>query len=153
MSEYNLQPIIDYRQVETGSYPQDDYHPLIARVLEQDIIVFATPIYWYGISGVLKTFIDRWSQTLLEDRANFLAKMATKKAYVIAIGDDEPHLKGQPLIQQFQYIFDFTRTLFDGHVIGIGNKPGSILEDEAALKAVEELEKKINLALKLIKLV
>ncbi len=70
--------------------------------------------------------------------------MSAKKAYVIAVGDDEPQLKGLPLIQQFQYIFDFTRTQFDGYIIGEGNKPGSILEDTAALVLVEELRKKIT---------
>ena len=29
------------------------------RVLEADGIVFATPVYWYGVSGQLKTFFDR----------------------------------------------------------------------------------------------
>ncbi|AJS59483.1 flavodoxin family protein [Paenibacillus sp. IHBB 10380] len=144
LSDYNLQPITDYRHTEPRAYPNDDYHELIDRVLEQDTIVFATPIYWYGISGVMKTFIDRWSQSLREDRDHFLSKMSAKKAYVIAVGDDEPHLKGLPLIQQFQYIFDFTHTQFDGYIIGDGNKPDSILEDTAALSRVEELRKRIT---------
>ncbi|OAB43109.1 flavodoxin family protein [Paenibacillus antarcticus] len=145
LSDYNLQPIVDYRHTEAGAYPDDDYHELIDRVLEQDTIVFATPIYWYGISGVLKTFVDRWSQSLRENREHFLAEMSAKKAYVIAIGDDEPHVKGLPLIQQFQYIFDFTRTQFDGYIIGEGNKPGSILEDAAALTRVEELRRRFTI--------
>ncbi|HEY2494282.1 MAG TPA: flavodoxin family protein [Paenibacillus sp.] len=145
LSDYNLQPITDYRHTEPGAYPNDDYHKLIDRVLEQDIIVFTTPIYWYGISGVMKTFVDRWSQSLREDREHFLSKMSTKKAYVIAVGDDEPHVKGLPLIQQFQYIFDFTGTQLDGYIIGEGNKPDSILEDAAALSSVEELRKRITL--------
>ncbi|OAB33966.1 flavodoxin family protein [Paenibacillus glacialis] len=145
LSDYHLQPITDYRHTELGAYPDDDYHELIDRVLEQDTIVFATPIYWYGISGVLKTFIDRWSQSLREDRDHFLSKMSAKRAYVIAVGDDEPQLKGLPLIQQFQYIFDFTRTQFDGYIIGEGNKPGSILEDTTALSSVDELRKRIIL--------
>ncbi|MGF7045854.1 multimeric flavodoxin WrbA [Paenibacillus sp. DS2015] len=143
LSDYNLQPITDYRHTEPGEYPEDDYHKLIDLVLEQDTIVFTTPIYWYGVSGVMKTFIDRWSQSLREDRPHFISKMSTKKAYVIAVGDDEPHLKGLPLIQQFQYIFDFTGTQFDGHIIGKGNEPESILEDAAALARVGELRKKI----------
>jgi len=145
LSDYNLQPITDYRHTDPRAYPDDDYHKLIDRVLEQDTIVFTTPIYWYGISGVMKTFVDRWSQSLRENREHFLAKMSAKKAYVIAVGDDEPHVKGLPLIQQFQYIFDFTGTKLDGYIIGDGNKPESILEDAAALSSVEELRKRITL--------
>jgi multimeric flavodoxin WrbA len=144
LADYNLQPITDYRQAETKAYPDDDYHNLIARVLQQDVIVFVTPIYWYGISGILKTFIDRWSQTLLEDRSNFLGKMSTKKAYVLAVGDDEPLIKGLPLIHQFQYIFAFTRTQLDGYVIGTANKPGAILQDNTALTGIEQLRVKLS---------
>ncbi|MEW9701197.1 flavodoxin family protein [Paenibacillus sp. SI8] len=139
LSDYNLQAIDDYRHTERGAYPDDDYQMLINRILEQDVLVFATPIYWYGMSGVMKTFVDRWSQSLVEDRAHFKTKMSTKTAYVIAVGDDEPQEKGKPLIQQFQYIFDFAGVTFAGYILGKGNKPGEILQDTEAQIAVEKL--------------
>ncbi|NEW06701.1 flavodoxin family protein [Paenibacillus sp. SYP-B3998] len=144
LSDYNIQPIDDYRHAELGAYPADDYRELIDRVLARDTIVFATPIYWYGLSGILKTFIDRWSQSLNENRAEFKARLSGKKAYVIAVGDDEPQLKGLPLIQQFQYIFDYAHFSFEGYVLGKGNKPDSILEDVAALFAVDEFRRKLS---------
>ncbi|MNU08106.1 putative NAD(P)H-dependent FMN-containing oxidoreductase YwqN [compost metagenome] len=61
---------------------------------------------------------------------------------MIGVGDDEPHLKGIPLVQQFQYIFDFTRTKYEGYILGKGNQPGDILKDEDALAAVEQIRKK-----------
>ncbi len=137
MTDYRLQPIIDYRHTENGGYPDDDYRGLIDRVLAADTLVFATPIYWYGISGLLKTFIDRWSQSLVENRPAFLAGLAGKQAYVIAVGDDDPHLKGQPLIQQFQSIFDFVGIDFAGYVLGTANTPGDILRDKEALAKVD----------------
>lgn len=144
LSDYNIQPINDYRHSERESFPDDDYLMLMEQVLKQDIIVFATPVYWYGMSGVMKTFVDRWSQSLLENRAGFRAALSAKKAFVIAIGDDEPHLKGLPLIQQFQYIFDFAGITFAGHLLGKGNRPDDILHDAAALIALEELRGKLN---------
>ncbi|AFH63421.1 flavodoxin family protein [Paenibacillus caseinilyticus] len=137
LSDYRLQPIVDYRHEEPGPYPDDDYHELIGRVLAADALVFATPIYWYGISGVLKTFFDRWSQSLRESRKEFLAGLAGKPAYVIAVGDDDPQVKGQPLVQQFRYIFDFTGIRLAGHVIGTANKPGDILQDAQALAVID----------------
>lgn len=38
---------------------QDDANDLIKKVQEADVIIFATPIYYYDISGQLKTFLDR----------------------------------------------------------------------------------------------
>ena len=38
---------------------QDDVAELIEKVQYADVIVFATPIYYYEMSGLLKTFLDR----------------------------------------------------------------------------------------------
>ncbi|WP_127530301.1 flavodoxin family protein [Paenibacillus kobensis] len=139
LADYRIEPIQDYRHSEKEPYPEDDYRSVIERVLAQDVLVFTTPIYWYGASGLTKTFIDRWSQSLREDRDRFLAKLSSKSAWVIGIGDDEPHLKGLPLVQQFQYIFEYTGTRFEGYILGKANRPGDILEDQAALAAVEQI--------------
>lgn len=80
LRNYHIQPVSDYRHSNTAPfYPDDDYRDLISRVLEKDILVFATPIYWYGMSGLMKNFIDRWSQTLIEHgRSAFKQQMAKK---------------------------------------------------------------------------
>ncbi|MBA9086205.1 multimeric flavodoxin WrbA [Fontibacillus solani] len=145
LSDYKIEPIRDYRHSEKGPYPDDDYHQVLERVLAQDVLVFTTPIYWYGASGLTKTFIDRWSQSLRENREEFLAKFASKTAWVIGIGADEPQTKGLPLVQQFQHIFDFTGTKFAGYVLGKGNEPGDILQDAEALAAVEDIRSKWRL--------
>lgn len=67
--------------------------------------------------------------------------MAAKKGYVIAVGGDAPHIKGLPMIQQFQYIFDFVGMDFAGYILGIGNKPGDILADQKAIYAAGELNR------------
>ncbi len=38
---------------------KDDMEALIAKMLEADVIVLATPVYFYAMSGQMKTFIDR----------------------------------------------------------------------------------------------
>ena len=38
----------------------DDFYPLIKIIIEKyDTIIFATPVYWYSMSGLLKVFFDR----------------------------------------------------------------------------------------------
>ncbi|MFC4777991.1 flavodoxin family protein [Paenibacillus sp. GCM10023252] len=139
LADYRIEPITDYRHSEKQPYPDDDYHQVLERLLVQDILVFATPIYWYGPSGLTKTFIDRWSQSLRENKEEFLSKLSVKSAWVIGVGDDQPHLKGIPLVQQFQYIFEYTGTTYAGYILGKGNKPGDILEDASALAAVDAI--------------
>lgn len=92
----------------------------------------------------MKNFIDRWSQTLIEHgRSAFKQQMAKKTVYVAAVGDDDPRLKGPPLIQQFQYIFDFMNMTFDGYLLGKGNKPGGVVTDRTAIVSANELRRKL----------
>ena len=38
---------------------KDDVNDIMAKVLEADVVAWATPIYYYGMSGQMKTLIDR----------------------------------------------------------------------------------------------
>ncbi|MFO7317953.1 MAG: flavodoxin family protein [Bacilli bacterium] len=146
LRDYHIQPIIDMRHTEEGFQErEDDYNSIIDRILPHDILIFSTPIYWYSMSGTMKNFIDRWSQTLRDPKyPDFKSKMASKKAYVIAVGGDDPSIKGLPLIQQFQYIFDFMGIEFAGYILGNGNKPGEILQDKVALSAAAQMRNKLT---------
>ncbi|MDO7345067.1 flavodoxin family protein [Bacillus stercoris] len=144
LRKYRIQPIEDLRHDQDGFRPvQDDYDSIIERILPCDILVFATPIYWFGMSGTLKLFIDRWSQTLRDPRfPDFKQQMSAKQAYVTAVGGDNPKIKGLLLIQQFEHIFHFMGMPFKGYVLGEGNRPGDILRDHQALSAASRLLKR-----------
>lgn len=61
--DVHMEPIVDQRHESNGFDDVDDeYEKLFKEFLNQDIIVFATPLYWFGMSGQMKTFFDRWSQ-------------------------------------------------------------------------------------------
>lgn len=141
LQDHNIQPIIDERHATEGFHEvNDDHKDLIDQMLEHDIIVFATPIYWYAMSGPMKIFIDRWSQIMRDpDYTHFREEMKGKKVYVIAVGGDNPHIKGLPLMQQFQYICQFYGMTLEGYVIGKASKPGDIKNDKKALKAASTL--------------
>ena len=43
----------------------DDFLPIIKEIAEKyEIIIFATPVYWYTMSGLMKNFFDRISDCL-----------------------------------------------------------------------------------------
>lgn len=141
LRDFTIQPITDMRHSKEGFQDiNDDYNSIIDRILPHDVLIFSTPIYWYSMSGTMKNFIDRWSQTLRDSNyADFKKQMTSKKAFVIAVGGDEPHMKGLPMIQQFKYIFDFIGIDFKGYIIGNGNKPNDIYQDSEALFKAEQL--------------
>jgi multimeric flavodoxin WrbA len=51
----------DYESTNIG----DDFLPLIKSILDKyDTLIFATPIYWYSMSGIMKVFFDRFSDLI-----------------------------------------------------------------------------------------
>lgn len=38
---------------------QDDANAIVAKIKEADVVVFATPVYFYEMSGQMKTLLDR----------------------------------------------------------------------------------------------
>lgn len=44
---------------DTGCFQKDDVRAILDEIQDGDVLVFGTPIYFYGISGQLKTFLDR----------------------------------------------------------------------------------------------
>jgi multimeric flavodoxin WrbA len=141
LRDYALQPITDYRHTEEGFPPcEDDHERIIDLMLAHDTILFSTPIYWYSMSGIMKTFIDRFSQILRAPHySHFRKELKKKEVYLIAVGGDQPHIKGLPLVQQMNYICQFYQMRFAGYVIGKASKPGEIKQDRKALKAASTL--------------
>jgi multimeric flavodoxin WrbA len=134
LREMTIKPITDQRHDLNGFQPvEDDFNELIEVFLKADAVVFVTPLYWYGMSGTMKDFFDRWSQALRDERFSFKEHAKDKKAYVIISGGDSPKIKALPLVQQFQYIFDFVGMKLEGYVIGEANAPGDIEKDTKAI--------------------
>ncbi len=62
----------------------DDFEPLMRRVLAHDQIIFATPVYWYAVAPAMKVFIDRISDLLdLPDLIPEGRRLRGKTAYVV----------------------------------------------------------------------
>jgi len=45
-----------------GNYDDyDSFQNIADRMIEADVIIISTPVYWYSMSGHMKAFIDRWT--------------------------------------------------------------------------------------------
>ena len=141
LKDYNIQPIKDLRHSPTGFQTiKDDHSKIMTTLLKTDVLIFATPIYWYSMSGIMKNFIDRLSQTIRDPSfQNVKKKLSRIKTIVLAVGGDTPRIKGLPLILQFQYTFDFLNMELIAYILGEGNQPGEILNDIIATSEAEHL--------------
>ncbi|MDP5273920.1 flavodoxin family protein [Chengkuizengella axinellae] len=134
LAEKNIKPVVDKRHSKEGySIVLDDYEELLTDLFNHDIYIFTTPLYWYGMTGPMKNFFDRWSQYLRDERFDFKAEMSKKKAYVIVTAGANPKIEALPLIQQFEYIFKFVNMEFVDYILGQGNLPGDVRVDKAAM--------------------
>ncbi|WP_173918270.1 flavodoxin family protein [Halobacillus sp. Marseille-Q1614] len=146
LRDSQIQPIQDARHSKEGFQDvSDDFSGIFDQILEHEVLIFATPIYWYSMTCIMKTFIDRFSQSIREEKyKDFKDRMKSKYVYVIAVGGDQPSVKGLPLIQQFEYILQFFGTTLNGYILGEANKPGEIHNDKAALHTASVLKEKMS---------
>jgi multimeric flavodoxin WrbA len=72
----------------------DDFLPLIKRIInDYDLFIFATPVYWYTMSGHLKVFFDRISD-LLKIQRPIGRLLKCKKMGIISNSGDNNLVKG-----------------------------------------------------------
>jgi multimeric flavodoxin WrbA len=115
---------------------KDDMAILYPLIKGADTLVLSTPVYWWGISAQLKTFIDRW-YALDEDT------FKGKKLYLIATGEDEAEGSGYRLIQeQFQEICSYLHMDFAGYLPIQADKAKPVSSNQPALLAARALAHK-----------
>ncbi|MEM9648824.1 MAG: NAD(P)H-dependent oxidoreductase [Bacteroidota bacterium] len=88
-------PIIDLKQKNIAEFDyefrnrNDDFLSLIQEIVHNyDLIVFATPVYWYTMSGIMKTFFDRISDCLKIEKETG-RKLRGMHMAVISCGSDK----------------------------------------------------------------
>ena len=58
--EHDVLQMADYRISQYGQVFEDDEMKEVLKEMDKyDILVIGSPVYWYTVSGMLKTFIDR----------------------------------------------------------------------------------------------
>jgi len=65
----------------------DDFMGIAEKMAKSDIIIFATPVYWYTMSAQLKTFFDRFTD-LISIRKDLGRRFKGKICYVLSTGSD-----------------------------------------------------------------
>lgn len=67
---------------------EDDFIKIIDQVLQHDTLIFASPIYWYSMSALMKNFLDRISD-LLKIRKEKGRQLRGKTMFVLSCSEDE----------------------------------------------------------------
>ncbi|MCB1228793.1 MAG: flavodoxin family protein [Verrucomicrobiae bacterium] len=100
--------------------------------LPADGVIFATPLYWYGMSGQLKTFFDRtfcyYAASCPESAAN-IDGMSRKRIGLLISSEETYPGATLGVIHSIQEFSRYTHSEFVGAVQGIGNRRGDVEDD------------------------
>lgn len=126
----------------------DGYERLILdQVVPADAVVYATPLYWYGISGQLKIFIDRIFCYMKSDYPDWKAVrdglIGTRMVVAVSSEESYPGAVGGVTAQMQEYA-RYTHNDLVGVVRGIGNTRGEVDRDPARpLEQAHELGRRL----------
>jgi multimeric flavodoxin WrbA len=99
--DLDISPCTDCRDCKTGACSIDDDMPgLYPKIEEADVIIFGTPLYWYGPSGPMKLLMDRllpYSET---------EKLKGKRALLVIPSAEGP-TACEAVVKMFQLSLDY----------------------------------------------
>ena len=115
----------------------DGMQMVYPKVRDTDILVLASPVYWFNMSGALKNFLDRcFAVAMIGDRPFSQKTIAVTLAY----GDADPYISGAVnAIRTFQDICAYTGAAWGGCIYGSAMERDALSKDDALLEKAREL--------------
>jgi len=90
--DYELIDLLDFYispYSYANNYPgTDEFLKIIDELIKHKVIVFATPVYWYAMSGIMKTFFDRLTD-VVTTKKHLGRQLQGKSTFLIAVGAEE----------------------------------------------------------------
>lgn len=116
---------------------KDDFQEVCDKIIEADVLVIVSPVYYYSVSAQMKTLIDR-TYSALEHISN-------KECFFITAGagDDEKYFK-TIIDTYYGFINCFPNMKDAGIVLGIGAQEKGSIKENKAMKEAYELGKTIK---------
>ena len=127
--DYEIAPCLDCRNCKKREYIctiNDGMQEIYPKMEQADLIIFGTPIYWYGPTGKMKLLIDRMRPFI----AN--GKLKGKKGVVVAPSEEGSKACG-PLLEMFQMSFDYLGMKYKGNILARAYERGDIKENQEEL--------------------
>lgn len=114
----------------------DDMQPVYPKIVAADVLIMATPVYWFNMSAQLKIFLDRCFAVALSDEGSFAKKTL---AAALAFGDRDPFVSGGVnAIRCFQDICSYTGAKWGGCVYGSAMERQTLGKDAALMAQARE---------------
>ncbi|MCT4622915.1 MAG: NAD(P)H-dependent oxidoreductase [Schleiferiaceae bacterium] len=109
--------VIDLKKLDYSGFDyahanrEDDFLPTMKKLVQYDLFLFVTPVYWYSMSGLMKNFFDRITDCLKIDKETG-RKLRGLKMAAVACGSDD--LEAEGFFIPFQKSADYLGMTYKG---------------------------------------
>ena len=135
----NIKPCLgcDHCGMNGPCIQKDDMASLKEKILESDMLVFVTPLYYFGMSAQLKLVIDRFY--------SFNSRLTSKpiKSVLIAAAWNQADDTMDDLLTHYRTICNYLDFDNQGEILGLGCGTVSMTRNTVYLKQAYQLGKKI----------
>jgi multimeric flavodoxin WrbA len=108
----------------------DDFHKAVARMIQSDLIILGSPVYFSDVNGPVKNLIDR--------SISLWHKKELKGKRLIAVAACAESGSGHTIETMKHWAVDQEMEFLAG-IEGKGEKKGDILKDEAVMSAIGDV--------------
>jgi multimeric flavodoxin WrbA len=128
----------------------DDMQKIYPKLLEADVIILASPIFFYGITAWAKALIDRcqalWSRKYLLKNPSLGKGGKRRKGFLISVAGTKGQKVFEGAILTAKYFFDVLNAEYVGELVfrGIDAK-GDILKHREAIQQAFEVGRRLVL--------
>lgn len=133
--DHEILPCIDCRGCKKGEHScalKDGMQEIYEKLQDADIIVFGTPVYWYGPTAKMKLLIDRLRPFIASKR------LRSKRGIVVAPSEEGPGCCG-PLMEMFRMSFDYLGMEMAGSILARAYERGEVRGDPEVLRRARDL--------------
>jgi multimeric flavodoxin WrbA len=141
--DYQIHHILNCQDCkERGECPADDWPTVRDKIFDAHGLIWATPLYWYTMSGQMKVVLDRLCCTMYWHSTDyFFEKLKGKAAALIATQEETDFGVAEHLLgtMKMAFNYEFCQWVDLGHVLAIGGSRGTAIKNEEAVRQAYEL--------------
>ena len=126
----------------------DDMQKIYPKLLEADIIILASPIFFYGVTGWVKALIDRtqalWARKYRLRDPSLSKEGRKRRGFFVSVGGTKGQKIFEGAILTAKYFFDVVNAKYMGELVFRGvDEKGDILKEPEALEQAFEAGKRL----------
>lgn len=114
----------------------DDMQDLYPKIIASDVIIFGTPVYWYGPTALMKAFIDRFVYFNCPENRK---KIQGLSAVIAVPFEEDDHEMASGVVEFFRKSLAYLEIKLLGQIIvpGVGEKGAIRRRDEYLQQAYD----------------